>query len=225
MALLAVAAALSTGLWLTLRPSGMDRNLPPKESQKLPSPGQAEERLAYWLTVKPRPLAGRPPVAPFILARERTFATGDQIYFEFQPAQNGWLYIINQAPILRDGAPVYVMLFPSPSANAGSPRVDPKSGPLRIPEQKAFEFQGQGGVERVWVIWSDRPLPAFDSLPAGQDSLPLDARRRILEVLGNYEQSKPLALVDELDLRTRLSGRPGDLLIHRIDLYAQPERK
>lgn len=224
---LALAAwRLSQGSTRSPETAALEKQSQEKQSQEKQSQKPAaatRERVAYWLTVQPKPAAGRRS-DPFLLARERAFSSGDQIYFEFQPAQDGWLYIINQAPLLDEGAPVYIMLFPTPSANAGQARVTAQSKPIRIPEQKAFEFQGQGGMERVWVVWAEERLAALESLPAGE-MLSLDARRRILHVLGNHEQSKALAVVDELDHRTRLSAdRPG-MIIHRIELYQQRDQK
>lgn len=206
-----VVVALTVTAWIwTRRNEG--RFVPPP--QKVIAPAPKPLQVAYWVSVQPVK-NGTPTGDPFVLSHERTFHAGDRIFFTVENERPGYLYIINQDPVLHDGFPDYAILFPSPTANSGRPKLS-EGTTIRIPEQKYFEFDEQKGVERIWMVWSEQEIPELAGIKASEDKIPADVRMRLRKFLTDHEPARPSVEVSEARMRTVVTGK-GPVLIHRID--------
>lgn len=204
-----LAAVAAMAIWLR-----NDLDKPPVAS---PAPAVATApQLAYWLNVV-RYRNGQYG-EPFVLSREAVFQHRDRIYFEFEASGSGWLYLINQAPRLDGGLPVYVKLFPTATTNGGRATLGPKS-PVRVPSE-FFEFDSDQGVELLWIVWAAEPVAALASIASDQPKLPERDRRSILDFLRGNEPQRPIVRTDEALMRTFLEPKSA-IAIHKIELYSR----
>ena len=98
------------------------------------------------------------------MAGEMLFPADYGIRLVFSGSQPGYLYLVNEAPLQRDGLPSYNVLFPSPAANNGSPLLAPGQ---EVPLPAAgghFIFDEQQGEEKVWMVWAREPVPQMESV-------------------------------------------------------------
>jgi serine/threonine protein kinase len=87
-----------------------------------------------------------------LVGSEAYFTRGDGIRFVFTSLDDGNLYLIHES--LRDHT--YALLFPSPAAPDS--RINANA---RVATSEN-EFDEQTGTERVWIIWSVRPIPEME---------------------------------------------------------------
>jgi tRNA A-37 threonylcarbamoyl transferase component Bud32 len=180
---IALAAALV--LWMVL-PS--ERRATPPEP---PPPAPAVRAFTYWITGQ-RYINNKPEGRPFVDAKETVYRTGDRINLEFEAALDGHLYVINQAPELRGGLPLYSILFPA--LGDTSSRVAARQY-LRIPDGDQITFTGTPGLEYVWVVFSRSPIRAFEGLKPGEVA-EAGRAKAILDFLRNQESARPLVETD-----------------------------
>ena len=127
-----------------------------------PVVAQPERRLTYSVTVQE--FRGGKYEEPYTMAGEVNFEPRDRVRLNVGTPQAGYLYILNEGPREGSTVPEYTILFPSPSANNGSPRLA-AGQQIRIPEPPHwFQFDKQQGVERVWLIFSEDAVPALESV-------------------------------------------------------------
>ena len=114
---LATAAIFAFSIW---RSSRATTNSTVSNSA---SPDPSEERtLTYWITVQ-KFRNERPYQDPFTLPAEIIFEADYQIRVHVRSPQSGYLYILNEGPREASAPPEFVLLFPSSTANKGSPLV------------------------------------------------------------------------------------------------------
>jgi hypothetical protein len=176
-----------------------------------------QQTLTYWITVQP--FRNGKYQKPYPLSGEVNFEQQDQIRLNLRSPQDGHLYIINEAP--RAGfAPDYVVLFPSPSTNNSKSFV--RAGrELRFPDQSWLRFDEQQGVERLWLVFSEDPLPQLEGLNGlatyetrGQVTDDVQ-NKTIREFLEANSAVKPN--LDKSDTLTTLKA-PGKLLLYPVKL-------
>ena len=178
----------------------------------------AERVLTYWITVQ-KFREGKVQ-KPFTLAGEINFEAGDEIRLSVRSPQDGYFYVLNEGPREGTATPQFVALFPSPTANRGSSRLT-AGQEVKIPEETWLHFDTQQGVERLWLVFTEEPVPELESLKefVNQQNRGLitDAARNksIHDFLAANSTSKPE--LEKGDLLTTLKMR-GKLLLYPVRL-------
>ena len=123
----------------------------------------AVKTFSYWMTVQ-KYRDGKPYQTPFQLAGEINFEKDYHVRLHVNNELPGHLYVVNEGPEPVNGLPGYVILFPSPTANAGSARLAAGQS-IAIPERgDGFFFDNDQGTEKLWLIWSKSALPALEAV-------------------------------------------------------------
>jgi len=101
----------------------------------------------------------------------REFRTGDRIRLALEPSVDGYLYIFDS----EDGGPPK-MIYPDPRLDGGDNWIEAHV-PIEVPSSEEteerlrwFEFYGQPGGDRIYVVVSREPLPI---VPTGDDLVAL----------------------------------------------------
>jgi serine/threonine protein kinase len=165
----ALALITATTLIVVIVGLGFAGRLP---HQLVNAPSDAEPRPAVAPRVDERSLqlalaaqrtrGGETRVEPFSPASEMAFGDGDGVRVEATSSHDGYLYVINESPVLdaETALPRYTIIFPKPTVNSGSPRVDANAA-VRVPDGTWLKFFGPSGRETLWVIWSAQPIDAL----------------------------------------------------------------
>ena len=182
------------------------------------APRTPARELSYSVSVQ-RYRDNKPYKEPFQLEREIVFEEDYRIRINLTTPQEGYLYIVNEGPELRNNLPMYVLLFPAATANGGNPRLS-AGQTLRIPEQSEFRFDGQQGFERLWLVWASRQNELFSKLKPNQiegDPETIQSLSKFLEQAAKIPHS---SYSEEQSKRTTIKTQ-GDPLIHLIELRHQ----
>lgn len=150
---LVIAGIVAVNAW---RKSGNTQIVQPLT----PASPAVERSLTYWITVQ-KFRDGRPYQKPFDLPADINFEKDYQIRLSVRSPQSGHLYVLNEGPA-NDAAPEFVVLFPSPTANAGSAVVT-ENEPLQIPEQTWMRFDEEQGVEKLWLVFAEQPVAELEA--------------------------------------------------------------
>jgi tRNA A-37 threonylcarbamoyl transferase component Bud32 len=121
------------------------------------------QSLTYFVTVQ-KYRDGTPYREPFRLPGEMLFGPDDRIRLEFSSPQAGHLYIVNEGPEPRGGAPSYNVLFPTAAAAGVPSALVPAAATVRVPDKTWFQFDEERGTERLWVIWAKDPVPPLEAV-------------------------------------------------------------
>lgn len=156
--LIATAAIFAFSTWRASRlRSNASVTTPPA------APVTAEERsLTYWITVQ-KYRNKRRYQDPFPIAGEIIFEADYQIRVNVRSPQAGHLYIVNEGPPENSGQTEFVTLFPSSTANNGSSLL-PAGQVVVIPEKSWITFDQQQGTEKLWLVFSEDPVPEFEAV-------------------------------------------------------------
>ncbi|MBI2834133.1 MAG: TIR domain-containing protein [Acidobacteria bacterium] len=199
-------------------------------SSKLPtevptSAGRAAVRAMNYSIVVQKFRNGEPYEQPFRLAREMVFESDYRIRLLASSPQEGYLYIVNEGPALRQGLPDYNVLFPTPTSNNGSPRIA-AGQEVQIPEKSWFVFDAEQGTEKVWLVWSGGPVGELESIKAvanpEQQGVIEDARqtRSVQALLASGAASAPAIARDEMLKQTTIRSN-ANVLVHVVNLEHQ----
>jgi len=207
--LLVTAAIFAVNVWRSSRQ---------RPAVVTPVPAPAEERtLTYWITVQ-KFKNNKPYQKPFTLGGEINFEASYQIRVNVRSPQPGYLYVVNEGP--GAGQPEFVVLFPSSTANQGSPQL--AAGQLvQIPEESWFAFDAQQGVEKLWLIFSADAVPELEAVKqfANRQTKGLirdvALNRAVQNFLNTASASKPN--LDKTETLTTLKA-PGKFLVYPIKL-------
>ena len=218
---LALRQLASCCLWLRRLASEPGGNCPllcPSAVSPSPAANLPERQLEYWITVQ-KYREGKPFEEPFRLAREINFEKDYQVRLTLRSPQPSYLYILNQSP---DDANPLQILFPSSTANGGSPLID-KNREIQIPEVSWFKFDAEQGTETLWVVWSIAAIPEFDS--ARKFANPADGG--VISDVGLTESLRPFLIeTSPDDLKIEKTDAPpltvllvsGKIIVHGIKL-------
>ena len=118
----------------------------------------AERSITYSVLVKP-------PNGPArAYAKEMLLPARYGIKFRFQPAESGFLYLINQGPETNQERSWH-WLFPYPAFRDGSAAIgSPDIVTLPAEEDKYYELDQKSGAEKIIVVWSDRKLAELETI-------------------------------------------------------------
>jgi serine/threonine protein kinase len=175
--------------------------------------------LSYWIDVQ-KYRDGKPYGAPFRLPGEVIFEKDYRIWLGVSSPLPGYLYVVNEGPQSAPSRPDYNLLFPLPTKNDGAPLLQ-AGREVKIPEEGSMRFDDQEGTERLWLIYSARPVPELDAVSETVNksrnieiSDPAQARA-VQEFINLYAASKPR--VEKGERLTSVSGE-SDIVVHEIKL-------
>lgn len=125
------------------------RNQSKPSKSTIPKKNEVVSSLGIGLTIHRRDAAGQ-----WITADpKQTFRASDQVRFLIETNISGYLYLFN---VTNKGDPV--MIFPAGDLNKGRNAVKAHV-PYQIPaEPPYFEFKGQAGTERMFILLTRQPL-------------------------------------------------------------------
>ena len=215
LALIAMAVVTAAIFGINIWRSSRAR---PNASVAPPAP-VVERSLTYWITVQKfrNDKAYQPP---FTLAGEINFENDYRIRVNVRSLQPGYLYIINEGPPEGSAQPEYVMLFPSTTANNGSPLLAADQL-VQIPEQHWFQFDEEQGTEKLWLVFSNGAVPELEAVKEFASTrtrgLITDPARSgvVQNFLTTHSSSKPG--YEKTEALTTLKT-PGKLLVYAIKL-------
>ncbi|HEX2269960.1 MAG TPA: serine/threonine-protein kinase, partial [Pyrinomonadaceae bacterium] len=137
---------------------------PPVSTNVPAAPAPVARTLTYWITVQ-KFKDDRVFQEPFDLAGEINFEANYRIRLNVRSDQAGYFYVLNEGPAGDAEELQYVAVFPSPTANNGS-EVLAASQSIRIPDQSWLRFDEEQGVEKLWLVFSEQPVPELDGIKA-----------------------------------------------------------
>ena len=178
----------------------------------------AEERtLTYWITIQ-RFRNGKPYEKPFTQPGEVIFEADYQIRVNVRSPQSGYLYIFNEGPPEQSKPTEYVVLFPTQTANNGSPLLIADQV-VQIPEKSWFVFNKEQGTEKLWFVFSADAVPELEAIGAANPQtaglITESSRNKVVQnFLATHSANKPAS---EKGDKTTLKS-PGKLLVHVINL-------
>jgi hypothetical protein len=221
IALLA-AAAVGTIVWLRTGPIDWSR-LSPWSARTSPTPdakppAAPERGLSYSLLALRNPKRN-PGGQPFTTPGAIIFKEGDQVRLNVISAQAGYLYVINEGPELTGGPPEFVVMFPNAggSAQVEADQTIQIPAPSGNPETDWFVFNEEVGVEKIWLIWSERSVAEMEEIKrwANPKDKGLVSDLSQVERAAQYLKALAAAEVeverDEAGQRTKLKGK-GEVL-------------
>jgi serine/threonine protein kinase len=157
----AVAGVFAVNGWRSARNSA---NVAPVSTNVPAVPPAVARTLTYWITVQ-KFKDNKLFQEPFDLAGEINFEANYRIRLNIGSDQPGHLYVLNEGPPDAASELQYVAVFPSPTANNGS-EVLASGQKIRIPEQSWLRFDEEQGVEKLWLVFSDQPVPELEGIKA-----------------------------------------------------------
>jgi len=138
------------------------------------------------------------------------FHSGDKIRFRLDVNTSGYLYVIN-----RGSSGNWNLLFPSQKFAKGDNRVQ-NGIQYEIPPGYVFTFDGQPGTEKIFIVFSRRPVPDLDQfvydLAGGQNPKRPD-NGRVLQAQVSIQDT----LISQLR-KTYLR----DLIVEKVDETSVP---
>ncbi|HEX5886475.1 MAG TPA: protein kinase [Pyrinomonadaceae bacterium] len=155
----------------------------------------AERSLTYWITVQ-KFRNGRPYQPPFTQPGEMIFEADYQIRVNIRSPQSGYLYVLNEGPPEASAQPEFVVVFPSPTANSGSPLVAAEQL-VQIPEQSWLKFDAQQGTEKLWLVFAENAVPELEAVksfanPQTRGLITDPARNKVVQnFLTTHSSTKP----------------------------------
>lgn len=200
----------------------------PPEKKKVESPAISERQLMYSLKVKPD-LKHNPGAEPFDSSGAGIiFKAGDQVRLNVSSPQSGYLYVINEGPAKPDGLPDINVLFPDMTINGGSAQISANQPiqfprPSGNPEQDWFIFDKEEGVEKLWLIWSERGVPEMEDVkgwgnPKDKGVIGNPSQiRMVAQYLATNAGAKVEAEREEASRQTMLRGK-GKVLVSVVKL-------
>lgn len=212
---LVAGAFLAFALWRAAR-ARSTVVVPPGPTAPVPGP---ERTLTYSVTVQE--FRNGKHNAPYTMAGEVGFEPYDRVRLNVGAPQAGYLYILNEGP--RDGStvPEYSILFPRWTGNNESPLLTANQQILIPAEPDWFQFDEQQGVERLWLVFSEDPVPELENVRrfASKETKGVVAdmteNKLIQDFLTTHSATKP-----ELEKGETLTTlkMPGKLLLYAVRL-------
>ena len=202
------------GVWQgsKLKSSTSPPTTTPQSSPTVPT--GPERSLTYWLMVQKR-LNKKLFGDSFQSAGDNIYGNGWRFQFNFQPAQSGALYLLGVGPGVKNPED-YNILFPFPESGKPIPTLSAN----QTFQSEWLRFYERTGAEKLWIIWSTKPLPELDTIfsqAATQSKLPgqiTDAAHldKVQEYLKLYDASKLQVVADREKKITSIKGH-GEIIV------------
>ena len=177
--------------------------------------------ISYWITVQ-KYRDGKPYQEPFRLRDDINFEKDYRIRLNVASSQSGRLYLLNEGPAFAGQAPTFNVLFPSETANNGSPLLTGNQQ-IQIPQQTWFQFDEQQGTEKIWLVWSDKDVPELEAVKGfvnskdrGVISSP-GLRAAVNEFLQGHSTTAVSVERDD-EKKATLVRASGEIVVHVIKL-------
>lgn len=159
-----------------------------------PAPAPVAERsLTYWITVQ-KFRNGKSYQKPFTQPGEMIFEADYRIRVNIRSPQSGYLYVLNEGPPGASAQTEFIVVFPSTTANNGSPLVAAEQV-VQIPEKSWLEFDAQQGVEKLWLVFAENAVPELEGVFGNRETRGLitDASRNkvVQNFLTTHSATKP----------------------------------
>ena len=218
--LTALLAATVVGAYLYATIDG------PLVNRQVESSINSERLLNYSMRVR-RNLKLNPGGAPFDSdGAQLIFTAGDQVRLNLSSPQSGYLYVINEGPSQTVGLPVFNVLFPDMTINGGSAQISANQPiqfpqPSGKPEQDWFIFDKEEGVEKLWLIWSERSVPELENVKGWgnpKDKGVIGNPQQIISVkkyLEAQSANQPDVVKDGITQQTKLKAK-GETLSYLV---------
>ena len=184
------------------------------------APAEPLREFQYSVLVQ-RYRDGQPYREPFQVPGEMIFEKDYRIRLSIHSPEPGFLYLLNEGPLLTAGMPSFNILFPGENESA---LVNP-GRTIRIPaeEEHWIVFDEQEGTEKLWMVWAAAMVPELEDAKQfgqteyqGMISDPEQARK-VQEFLQNQQGSPPEVERDETNQQTHVRGR-GEILVKLVNL-------
>lgn len=173
-----------------------------------------EQSYRYWLTVQ-KMRDDKPDGNEIGMTGNEVYGNGWKFRFNFDPAQRGSLYLLNESPG-QSNQREFNALFPTPQ-NGGRAQLDRNQ---RL-QTRWYVFDKKTGVEKLWIIWAVDPLPELDELfrEAGLTGGVLSENQvaTVQTYLKEYESKQPVVVTDKQQKFTVVKGQ-GNFVVHLQEL-------
>lgn len=180
-----------------------------------------ERSFSYWIEVQ-KYRDGKPFEAPFRLGREINFEKDYRVRLNFQAAQPGHLYLLNEGPAAPSKPPAFVVLFPSSTTNQGNSQLA-GGGRLQIPEQSWLAFDAEQGTEKIWVVYSPDPIAELEALTRFTNSRDRGAitdqvsNQSVADFLRAHQNPPPAIISDQVKRETVVKSGDG-MIVYLLGL-------
>jgi len=218
LAILALAAVIAVKVFMFNGPGPG-----PPGPGPAPTPTPAPERaLSYSLTVQ-KYQGDKKDGRPFTLAdANQIFESKYHVKLNVITPQPGFFYVLNEGPPDGTGVPRYTMLYPA-SADKRSHALTSITAPE--PADDWFEFDNKRGTEKLWLVWSENPVPEMEAvkgLANRQESQIKDTGQShaVHDLLVKYGAAKPEKVTDEDLKQTTIKGS-GSVIVYPLNLEHQ----
>jgi serine/threonine protein kinase len=147
LVLLVIAAAF----WSLTKPK--HEKMPPAVAPKriVTSPKLPERQLLYSID-----LVQDQKSSPVDLLQKASFKGGDAIRVRLSSPQAGYLYVVNEGPVRKNGVPDYVLLYPGRSNRSETAENQEVTQPVHFDQQK--------GTEKMWIVSSKNAVAEFEAI-------------------------------------------------------------
>jgi len=168
-----------------------------------------QRSLSYSLSVQK--MSGAQPVGGEIESSgSELYGNGWKFRVNVTPEQTGSLYMLNEGPVN------YNVLFPTPANNNGGAQLDAHQ---KI-QTGWYVFDENPGTEKLWIIWSAKPLSELDAIfkDAAQNKLAIrDSQqiKAIRDMIASYGPTEPE--VDKSKKQSTIGGRK-EVLVSLLSL-------
>jgi serine/threonine protein kinase len=192
---------------------------PVVEPPQAVAPAPVERTLTYWITVQ-KFKNDKPYQRPFDISGEINFEAGYRIRLNVRSPQAGYLYVLNEGPTQTGGAREYVAVFPSSTSNEGS-EVVAANQTVKIPDPSWLRFDEEQGVEKLWLVFSERSVPELESIKdfASAQTKGLITDSQLTKTINNFLESHSTVKVtaEKGETVTTLKA-PRDVLVYAVRL-------
>jgi serine/threonine protein kinase len=180
-----------------------------------------QRTVSYWITVQ-KYRYGKPYQDPFRLRDDINFEKDYQLRLNIISPESGRLYLLNEGPAGVDPIPTFNVMFPTTTANNGS-AILTQNQLIQIPENSWFDFDGQEGTEKIWVVWAQHEVPELEAVKGfankrdrGVISSP-GLRTAVQQFLKAHSSTTTAVARDE-DKKEAVVKANSDILVHVIKL-------
>ena len=218
-AAIAVAVLLVAGIGIGIFNRSSDQSAPSELAP--PAAVSVPDRMFSYSIIVQRYRDGEPFREPFPLPGEIIFEADYAIRLVISSPQAGYLYILNEGPVLQAGMPSYNVMFPG----EGQPALLTADQRIQIPAEQEYwiQFDEQAGTEKLWMIWTAKSVAELEAVKEFADAEHMgvvddpDLTSSIQALLEKFSESPSVVERDEVRKQTNVQGN-GDILVRLLNL-------